>query len=163
MDEQVVMAGANDRELIGMFCNVGKKAGNLQARLPMFLERKPWCHDLTVSRVDLRQVIGLKSFGQELAVVPGHLWFWIKSFQMAGPALHEQENYMLCPGGKSGYLWRKRIGSLSLGCETVAKQQVSECQAAKAQAKVAEKPTSRQVWDAEGAGIVHGTVGLAER
>ena len=122
MDEQVVITGANDREFVCMFCDVGKKAGNIKTRLAMFLEGKSWRHDLAINRVYLCQIIGVKILGQELAVVPGHLWFWVKSFQMAWPTLHEQENHMLCPRSETGDSRRKQVCSLALGCEIVTRQ-----------------------------------------
>ena len=97
VNERFMMARANDGQAVGVFSQFRKQIRNLQAGLPVTLERKRRGHQLAIRRFHEleREPFRIEAGGKRLAIEFAKQWFGIESFEMARPAGHEQEDHTL--------------------------------------------------------------------
>ena len=94
VNEGIVIAGADDRQVIGASAKVLEEIRDFDARLPVSREPSGRGHQLRFMGLDEleTQVLGPEAGRQELAVETGQCRLGIERVDMGGSSLHEHED-----------------------------------------------------------------------
>ena len=103
VNEQLVVHRPDDGQLVGVPGEPREDAGDLLATFAVLPEGELWCHHRGIGGVDLGQVVVLKFLGQKLPVELLHHRLGIERLELAGSALHEQEDHVA--GGSGQVRW----------------------------------------------------------
>ncbi len=148
VDEGVVIAGANHRQVVGVLAHPAEQVGDLQARLPIFPEGPPGPQQLHVLDLDELQVqvLGDEAGRDGLAVKPAEQGLGIEAVHLTGAALHIQTDDTLGLGRevrRPGSQWIDGSGRPHVPQGMLAIQQVAQGQASKAEAGGGQKLSPR--------------------
>ena len=162
VDEGLVVAGADDREVVGEFRELRKQVGDFQSGLAVLLENTPRPHQLGFIRLDLGQTDALfQVTGRKiLAVIFLQLGLGIEGFKLAGTTLQKDEDDALGLGREVGRLDAQGIvgrGGRDIGTRRFRLQHAVEGQSPEPQPGTGQEFTPRTDGGAAVAGIgIHG-------
>ena len=97
---------ANDAEIVGVFRRTWEQVADVEAGFAVFGEAKGRLHELTDWSA-IRSNRRFASIGRVVVLVESRLG--VKRIDLAGTAVHEEEDDMFCLGGEVGRLRRKRV------------------------------------------------------
>src|SRR5437879_9193068 len=102
MGKAVVIAGPDDRKLIGLPGNVGKQIGYFETGLPVLAKGPLRTEDNGISKLAVLKIFVAEARRRMLAVEFGQQRLWIERVHLTRSTLHEQRDDTLCGGGQ----WR---------------------------------------------------------
>ena len=147
VDEGLVVAGADDRKVVGELRELRKQVGNFQSGLAVLLENTPRPHQLGFLRLDLRQADTLVQVtGRKiLAVQFLQLRLGIEGFELAGATLQKDEDHALGLGLEVGRLDGQGVvgGGWSIGSRRFRLQHAVEGQSPESQPGAGQEFTPR--------------------
>src|SRR3954449_10161474 len=92
MREPLVMTRPDHRQVVGTLRGMREEVRNVQARLPVFLERSPGCEKYGLPELCILKIGIAKAFRWMLAVQLPQQRLRIEGIHVAGAALHEQRD-----------------------------------------------------------------------
>ena len=162
VDEGLVVAGADDREVVGEFRELRKQVGDFQPGLAVLPEYTSRPHQPGFIRLDLGQADALPQVTgrKKLAVIFLQLGLWIEGFELAGAALQEDEDDAPGLGREVGGLDAQGIvgrGGRGIGSGRFRLQHAVEGQSPEPQPGPGQEFTPRTDGGAAVAGVgIHG-------